>query len=126
MERVYITLARDIETKDDIVFGVRATIPEQARQLIEKFYHEQHWGEPGNITVASFRSNATDPILFVGHAHAEYQKLEDQIVQLCTKLMEQADGADLIEDRDALYAFVEQFEIGKQLIDTKYAPTEQK
>ena len=124
MERTYILLVRDSQTKDDIVFAARAETPGQARTLVEKFYHEQDWGLPDHIRTESFRSNATDPVLFIGHAHSEYRKLEEQIAHLCAKLMEQADGAELVEERDALYAFVEQFEIGKHLIDAKYAPAE--
>ena len=125
MERVYIALAKDTETKDTIVFGVHAEIPAQARQRVEKFYKEQSWGDPpSSIQVESFRANAKEDIICVGHAYAEYQKLEEQIAQLCAKLMEQADGADFVEERDALYAFVGQFEIGKHLIDAKYAPAE--
>ena len=130
MDRLYIALARDPETKDDIVFGVRAEIPVQARQLIEKFYREQCWGDsPARIQVESFRNNAKDPVLFLGHAHHEYVKLEEQIKQLCSKLLEVADWYEgdtgSISTRDEIYAFVAGFESGKQLIEAKYAPSQE-
>ena len=84
-ERIYIALAKDAQTKDTIVFGVRAETPAIARARIEKFYIEQDWEPPVDIHIASVRANAPDPVLFVGHAHHEYAKLEDQIKQLCEK-----------------------------------------
>ena len=85
-ERIYIVLARDAQTKDIIVFGVRAETPATARGRIEKFYLEQDWEPPVDIQVASFRTNAPDPVLFVGHAHHEYAALEEQIQRLTAQL----------------------------------------
>ena len=129
MERLYIALARDPETKDDIVFGVRAETPEEARQLVKKHYREQDWGKPLHIQVDAFRSNARNPVLQAGHAHSEYVKLEEQAKQLCSKLLEVADWYEgdtgSISTRDEIYAFVADFEIGKQLIEAKYAPSQE-
>jgi len=86
MERIYIALAKDAQTKDTIVFGVRAETPVQARGRIEKFYIEQDWEAPVDIHIASFRTNTPDPVLFVGHAHHEYAALEEQIQRLTGQL----------------------------------------
>ncbi len=122
MERLYIALARDPETKDDIVFGVRAELPTQARQLIEKFYREQEWGDPPrHISIESFRSNAKEQVLFVGHANHKYLELEDQVKRLCEKLLEVAHWYEgdtgKVEVLDEIRAFVASFEIGQQLIE---------
>lgn len=119
-ERIYIALARDLVTKDDIVFGVRAGDPAQARFRVEQYYMEHEWGMPLAVTAKTFRANSVNPVVQVGHAHAEYCKLEEQIRTLCQKLLEVADGADLIIERDDLYAFVGQFEIGQKLIEGQF------
>ena len=127
--KVYIVLARDPKTRDDIVFGVTAKETTQVEPLIKKFYREQDWGVPSHLTVKSFYGNAVDPILFVGHAHAEYQKLEEQVSQLCQKLLEVADwyegATGSLHTRDEIYAFVEDFEIGKKIVEEKYTPKEE-
>jgi len=127
--KVYIVLVTDPDTKDDIVFGITAKDATHVESLLRKYYRKQEWGTPGHLTIKSFYSNAVDPVLSIGHAHAEYQKLEEQVTQLCQKLMQVADwyegATGSLETRDELYDFVKRFAPGKKLIDEKYAPEEE-
>jgi len=123
-KRLYTALVRDAQTKDMLVFAVRAADPADVRSQITDFYKEQGWGVPGHIQVVAFRVGMVKPVL-VGHAYWEYEKLQEQISELCAKLMEAADGMEINEGdvagRDALYAYLATFEAGKKLIDAKYS-----
>ncbi len=75
--RISIALAEDAQTKDMSVCGVRAEDSTQAHQLIEQFSLKQDWEPPVDGQVHSFRINAAEPILDVGHAFSDYQKLRE-------------------------------------------------
>jgi transcriptional accessory protein Tex/SPT6 len=114
-ERPYAALVRDATSNDTIVFLLKVRSAKEARQAVIAFYNQQGWPvqDIQFIKVLSMRKDERGPILYVGHAKSH---LEEQVRQLCEKLLEVADGADLIEERDHLYAFVQQFDIGAQVI----------
>jgi hypothetical protein len=122
-KRLYTALVSDPQTRDEIVFHVRAEDPASVREQIRQYYTEQDWGEPGRIHAIAFRSNRVQPMQ-IGHAYWEYQKLQEQVEQLCAKLLDAADGMEGNEGdttgRDELYAYVASFEVGKKLIEAKY------
>lgn len=120
-ERMYIALARDPQTKDDIAFGVLALDSDKAVARVREFYREQDWGMPLHVSVKAFRANATAKIIQIGHAHQEYVKLEEQMKQLCKKLLEVANWVES-ESADAsrydeILTFVASFEIGAKVME---------
>ncbi|SRR6266700_8245357 len=115
-ERLYIALARDEARNDSIVFSVLAPNPAKVRDLVEDFYYGQDWHPlPSRIDVRLAKHTDNRPVIFIGHALEEYQTLEDQVRKLADKLLDQTD-----DPLDDLYAFVEQFEIGRQAIAYRY------
>jgi len=123
-DHLYVALARDPETKDDLVFAVRAIDAAQARTRVLQFYHDQDWGVPLSVALTSFRRAGKVAVLMAGHAHIEYVQLETQLRALCEKLLEVADNAEQTVERDAIYAFAEQYEIGRTIIAEKFGDKE--
>lgn len=113
----YIALVADPDRKDTIVFAVDGEYPEQARKLIRAFYKGQGWSPlPVHIKLVRLQAGTQ----FIGHAMAEYE--QEQIKRLCEKLLDQADSADLLVERDELYEFVAQFDLGKEAIKKRIHP----
>lgn len=110
----YIVLAHDSVRNDTLVFITHAPDAAHARRLVDDYYCEQDWTPgPSSMTVRSVKDKS---VQFIGHAQEEYQELQRQIEVLCAKLLEQADGADLTVERDALSAFVAQFAQGERRV----------
>jgi transcriptional accessory protein Tex/SPT6 len=126
-ERPYAALVRDAASNDTIVFLLKVASAKEAQQAVIAFYNQQGWPvqDIQSIKVLSMRKDERGPIFYVSH---EKRHLEEQVRRLCEKLLEEADGADLIEERDHSYAFVQQFDIGARVIRERLPderPTEQ-
>lgn len=115
IKRNYTVLADDPVVKDTLVFVVQTDEPSKARARVNEFYEEQGWeGLPKSMVVFTLQNNKK--IALAGHTRGEYQKQQEKIITLCKKILEIADGADLLEERDQLYEYVKQFPEGEEII----------